>query len=226
MSTENIIARALQLVGVLLGAAGGFLIGIAPPDRVANAGSPRFAIGVATLAGVVLLLIISSLTAAKPRDTHRNVWLTSGGILLLVFLISSVRYPSVLDELTFLYPEGVIDKVRYTNGTELTAAASVAAERYEAEKGFPPSKAKLVAGFAGVEHIYRVWTPRSVRTAEQKLLISYLVVTLSFMGAIFAVVEGTLRNPKVQDQSAPDQNAPDQNDSIRSESHAEHELRH
>jgi hypothetical protein len=208
MPAHNVIARALQLIGVLLGAAGGFLIGIAPPDRVANEGSPRFAIGVATLAGLVLLLIISSITAAKSRTSHRTFWLSSGGLLLLVFLVSSVKYPSVVDELTFLYPEGVVDKLRYTNGTELTPAASAAAKRYETEKGFPPSKAKLVAGFAGVEHINRVWTPRSVRTAEQKLLIAYLVVTLSFMGAVFAVVEGTLRTPQTQDESAPDQKVP------------------
>jgi hypothetical protein len=195
MSTENLIARALQIVGVILGAGGGFLIGIAPPDRVAGEGNPRFAVGLATLAGVVLLLIVSSLTGTKSKPAHRKFWLTAGSILFVLFILGAITYPSTLDRLTFLYPEGVAEKQRYNNGTDLTPAAIAASKRYEEEKGFPPSKAKLVAGFAGIEHISRVWTPESIRRAERTILVWYLTLTLSLMGAIFSLAEGLLRNP-------------------------------
>jgi hypothetical protein len=195
VTTKQIIARALQTVGVLFSAAGGFLTGIAPPDSVIGGTSTPFAVGMATFAGAVLLLIISALTTARFPQSFRTFWLLSGIGLFVCFLALGVRYPGELSRLTFLYPEDVPDKSRYINGTVLTDSAAAARDAYQGRHGFEPSKAKLVAGFEGIQHINRVWVEESIRRAERTLLVDYLLLVLSLMGAIFSLIEGTLQQP-------------------------------
>jgi len=175
---QNILIKAIEVVGVLFAAFGGFLVGIAPPQ----AADARFAVGISSFFALIILLLVSSL--AKKKNVR--AWIMAAICSLLVAAAAAYYYRSVYYSLTFEYPPGNT-QVEYVAGTELTLEA-------QKQKRDNPtiSNAELVAGFGGLPFRNRVWPEASVNDARKKLIFTYVILVIALASAIFSLTEGIL----------------------------------
>src|SRR5258706_6402784 len=171
---QSVLIRALEVVGVLFAAFGGFLVGIAPPQ----AADARFAVGLSSFFALIILLLISSLANKK----YRRAWRVGAVVFLLVAVAGAYYYRSTYYALTFEYPPGD-SKVLLIAGTEFTP------EAHKQRRDNPTiSNAELVAGL-GPD---RVWPEAAVNAARKKLIFSYVFLVMALASSIFSLTEGTL----------------------------------
>lgn len=177
------LVRAIEVVGVLFAAFGGFLVGIAPPPEA----DARFAVGISSFFALVILLLVASLSNRK----YRKIWIIVAFCSLVLAAVTAYYYKSSYNELTFEYPPGN-PKVEYVAGTELTPAAQKVKRDNEGI-----SNAKLVAGFGGLPYRGKVWPDASVNAARRKLIFSYVILVTALALSIFALTEGTLGSKSI-----------------------------
>jgi hypothetical protein len=178
---STLLVKGIQIIGVLFAAFGGFLGGIAPPQNA----DAKFAVGLSSCLALIILLFISALSKKK----YRKVWLISAGVLTVAIGFAAYYYKNTYDALTFEYPPGSTS-VEHIAGTELTSDA----KEYK-EKNYGISHSQLLAKFGGLENKNEVWSEESISKARTKLTGSYVFLTLSIAGAIFALTEGVLVKP-------------------------------
>jgi len=181
--TKELLARAIQVVGFLLAAFGGFLTDIAPPGGWLT----KFSVGLASFAALGVLLLISGMSrrAAKSKVVRR--WLMAGAVLVAVAIGLGLAYVVNWDRLTFAYPPETRDS-RFIAGTELTASAKDYRERRPTR-----TTSEMVADFGGPQYVERVWEESSLRMARWQLIIQYVAFVLSVIAMIFCFTEGVLR---------------------------------
>ena len=176
---QNILVRAIEVVGVLFAAFGGFLVGVAPPQ----AADSRFAVGLSSFITLVILLLIASLS----RKKHRRIWILTAVFALILAAGTAYYYKSSYDELVFEYPPIGEPKRKYVAGTTLTPEG----EKLKRENpGI--STAKLVSGVGGWDLRGKLWPEASLNAARRKLVFSYVVLVIAFATSIFALTEGVL----------------------------------
>jgi hypothetical protein len=183
MKTHAMLARAVQGVTFLFAAFSGFLRGIAPPEETGSG----FAVGVASLLSLCVLLLLSSRSRnRKPTAKERRLWLSMAGSLTVVAVGAALTYYYNTNRLTFGYPA---DNPHgwYVAGTEYLAPAATLARQAQL------SPAKVVAEFGGLPNTYLVWRKESIDRARLILVTNYLVFTLSIAGAVFSLVEMSVR---------------------------------
>src|SRR6266446_6078064 len=173
---RSILAKGIEIVGVLFAAFGGFLIGIAPPQ----AADAKFAVGIGSLLALIILFTI----AALAKKEYRNAWIITAVWLFVIAVGTAYYYKGLYDTLTFEYPPGGI-KVDHIAGTELTQAARDYRQQHEGI-----SNAQLLAKFGGLQNKGKVWPEISVNKARRKLISSYVILVLAIAGSIFALTEG------------------------------------
>ncbi len=180
-----VLARAIQLVGVLFAAFGGFLTNLAPPDEL----KPAFAVGVASFLTLGVLLLISALAKHAPVEKYKFLWLGSGILTLALFGGLALAYQRNLLLRTFPFPR-TTSETSYVAGTDLTADG----RRYVQEN--PSSSATdLVLNFGGLDQRARVWTEASIAQSRRTLTILYVALVVCLAAAIFSFAEGILATP-------------------------------
>jgi hypothetical protein len=173
---NSILVRAIEVVGILFAAFGGFLVGIAPPQDA----DARFAVGISSFFALIVLLFVSSLSGKK----YRKAWLTVAVISFALTAAGAYYYKSCYDSLTFSYPH---TEGRHIAGTYLTPQAQKAKDDNPSI-----SKMELVAGFGGLPLATRVWPDAAMNAAKSKLVFSYVFLVTALALSIFALTEGTL----------------------------------
>jgi hypothetical protein len=179
---NNVLARGIEVVGVLFAAFGGFLAGIAPPQ----AADARFAVGISSFLALIILFTIVAVTKKK----YRKTWIITAVALFVVAAGAAYYYKTSLDALTFEYPPGST-QAEHIAGTELTQAARDYRQQHEGI-----SNAQLLARFGGLQNKGKVWPEESVRSARARLIVSYVILVLAIASAIFALTEGALAAPQ------------------------------
>lgn len=179
----NYLARGLEVVAALLGAFGGFLLNIAPPDDT----GVKFAVGVTSVLMLLIFLFISVFTQGNAKPANRKYWLVIAGVSALLFAGSAFYYWRSFDRLTFLYPPDDTDQVRYVNGTELTKKGE---DQMRASPNM--SRAELLDKF-GENQRQAVWTQQSIDKANIVLVISYVAMVLTVTLALLCLIEGILQ---------------------------------
>jgi hypothetical protein len=173
---NGILVRAIEVVGILFAAFGGFLVGIAPPQDA----DARFAVGISSFFALIVLLFVSSLSAKK----YRKVWLTVAMVSFALTVAAAYYYKSNYNSLTFSFPQ---TEGRHVAGTYLTPEA-----QKERDKNPSISNMDLVAGFGGLPYATSVWPEAAINAAKNKLVFSYVFLVTALALSIFALTEGTL----------------------------------
>ena len=198
METRSALHRAIEFAAFLLGAFGGFLTEIAPP-QVSNVG---FAVGVAQFVTAGGFLIA---TGRFDRDNPaaNQFWLGLAILLMVAFVFTAIMYQKDLAQFTFNFPPDSEDAVKALGGADLTREANDLAVRlgWNPEDLGPSAKAELVDEFGGIGNRHYIWTAASIRSAERQLTLEYvfLVFTISLSFAAFVEVHyhsGNLRLPR------------------------------
>lgn len=175
---RSILAKGIEIVGVLFAAFGGFLAGIAPPQ----AADSRFAVGISSFLALIILFTIAALSKKK----YRKGWIITAVCLFAIAGGAVYYYKVTYDALTFEYPPGST-KVEHIAGTEFTPEA----KEYKLQhQGL--SNAQLLAKFGGLQNKGEVWPEISVNNARRKLISSYIILILAITASIFALTEGAL----------------------------------
>jgi len=175
-----ILARAIQIVGVLFAAFGGFLASVAPPDEL------KPALAFLTLG---VLLLVSALARHAPPDKHKFLWLGAGTLTLVLFGGLGLAYQRSLLVRTFPFPR-TTSTTSFVAGTELTADG----RRYVAENP-ASSTTDMVLNFGGLDQRARVWTEASINRSRTVLLTLYLSLVVCVAATIFSFTEGLLQTP-------------------------------
>jgi hypothetical protein len=173
---NGILVRAIEVVGILFAAFGGFLVGVAPPQDA----DARFAVGISSFFALIVLLFVSSLSGKK----YRKVWLTVAVVSFALTVAAAYYYKSNYDSLTFSFPH---TEGKHIAGTYLTPKA-----QEERDKNPSISNMELVAGFGGLPFATRVWPNDAINAAKNKLVFSYVFLVTALALSIFALTEGTL----------------------------------
>jgi hypothetical protein len=190
MGTKDYLAKAFEIVTIILAGFSGYLKGIAPPDET----GASFWVGVVSFATLLIFLVVLTLARGKLRSEQKKYWLGAALILFVLFIRFAFAYQTDRELLTFLWPPNEDPKSLYVGGgTSLTSKAQAAKDR-------DPSltSAQLVAGFGGidkdlgVDRRSAVWPPEAIQSARKKLSVDYLVLVLSIATAIFCLTEGIL----------------------------------
>jgi hypothetical protein len=174
---RNVLATAIEIVGVLFAAFGGFLGGIAPPGEADS----RFAVGIASFLALIILLII----AAMAKGTERRHWIVVGAVFFVVSIGAAGWYWHDFRVYAFPFPPESV-KSNEIAGTEMTASAATEKENGNLSNG------QLLDTFGGREFKHDVWPEAAVNKACARLIMSYVLLVLSFATAIFALTEGAL----------------------------------
>ena len=80
---QSLLTKGIEIVGALLAAFSGFLIGIAPPQ----AADAKFAVGISSFLSLIILFIIVALT--RQRKKYRRVWIVAGICLLVIYRLTA-----------------------------------------------------------------------------------------------------------------------------------------
>jgi hypothetical protein len=174
--SNGILVRAIEVVGILFAAFGGFLVGVAPPQDA----DARFAVGISSFFALIVLLFVSSLSGKK----YRRVWLTVAVVSFALTVAAAYYYKSNYDSLTFSFPN---TEGKHIAGTYLTPKA-----QEERDKNPSISNMDLVTGFGGLPYVTRVWPDAAISAAKNKLVFSYVFLVTALALSIFALTEGTL----------------------------------
>jgi hypothetical protein len=187
MKATAVIGRLTEGTSFLFGAFGGFLLKIAPPDRIADYGA-----GVASLLALCVVALVSSLAKSESRRRHEVVWIAAGFILLALTVVGQQMYWRELDDWTFRGPSGRL----FVHGVPQwrNNVAGI-----EGEKLYNNGKGTSLPDIAeGAEwNPELLWEREALAAAESRLRWKYLSLVLTFVGCIYCFVEGVLieRNP-------------------------------
>ena len=177
MPTRQILLKAVGIIGFVLSAFGGFLLGIAPP---AEADAWR-AVGYSSFFVLVILLYISVLSRTRWRKSSRDRWLAVSALFFLIAVYSAVKYEDRLERLTFWYPPDH-PRDRYVAGTVFTPLG----QKYA---NLDPGKAVFEFGLENREEL---WTRDSILHSRHLLKVNYVVLVVSLAATIFCLTEGAM----------------------------------
>lgn len=195
MNAAKVLTTAVEVIGVLFAAFGGFLLGFAPPESSIGGASVQQSVGIVSFAALLFLLILASLPPTAYKGKKRRLWAILGFVAASGFLFASLQYVERRSELVFTYPsEGGPNAISVVRGLEHTPRA---AEYVRASKdSILPGD--LLAAFDGRKNIELVWTRASIRAAETRLLYWYVAMVLCVAIGIFGLVESIAANRKPQ----------------------------
>jgi len=179
-----VLVRAIQVVGVLFAAFGGFLAKIAPPDET----HPAIAVGLASFLTLGVMLFVSAL-AKHARRRHKALWLSTGVVALAFGGGLGLAYHGSLLLRTFPYSEPTSDS-SYIAGTELAPEGQLYVTNHPSE-----GTTEMVRNFGGVNQRARIWTEPSMAQSRRVLTAMYVALVVCFAIAIFSLSEGALGNP-------------------------------
>lgn len=189
MRNTKILALAVEIVGFLFAAFGGFLIGIAPPEEA----DARFAVGLSSFLSLAILLIVAGVAQTWSRRRLRKIWLVAAGVFFVLTVVLAFTYWKLRDRLTFAFPPGTLTEI-YVAGTELTPAA----RDHLASQATELSSSELLDRFGGLVNREKVWVAESISRARFLLIASYVALVVSLAGGIFSLTEGQLNVPLEQ----------------------------
>src|SRR5437667_4364336 len=96
------IATAVGIVAALFASFGGFLTNVSPPEVPGLGVDPRFAVGLASMAALIVLLIVQAVAAKfAPKGNVAIVWLLLGAFSGLSFVIVALNYNQQLEIRSF-----------------------------------------------------------------------------------------------------------------------------
>jgi hypothetical protein len=176
---KGLVTKAVEVVGVLFAAFGGFLGGIAPPQDA----DAKYAVGISSFLALIILLWI----AAVSKTSLSRWWTTLALVLLVIAAIAAYGYKRDYDALAFEYPPGK-RTVEHIAGMDLTPRA---AEKMREDPTL--SNSQLLTKFGGLPSVGKVWTENSIERARMRLTVGYVVLVLSLAGAVFSLTEGASR---------------------------------
>jgi hypothetical protein len=182
METRAILTKAIEVIGFLFAAFGGFLANIAPPEGQ----DASYAVGITSFLALIILLFASAIAKNLPVRKFKKIWLIAAAVFFCSALASAFWYKHNLDRLTFAFPPEAI-KAQYIKGTEMTPEAKEFQERTK------KSDSAVVAAFGGLSKREQVWPIESIQRARLILTVSYSVLVLSLASSIFSLTEGILR---------------------------------
>ena len=174
---RNVLAKAIEIIGVLFAAFGGFLGGIAPPGEA----DARFAVGIASFLALIILLTI----AALAKQVSRERWIVAAAIAFVFTIASAAWYWHDFKKYAFAFPPE--NKTRNEiAGTEMTPGAALK------QKEHHYSNAALLDEYGGRDFKNDVWPEEAVDKACARLIASYVLLVLSIATAIFSLTEGAI----------------------------------
>jgi hypothetical protein len=174
---REMLGKAVEVVTFLFAMFGGFLSGIAPPERVGT-----FAVGFGSFLALILFLFVAVIAKGRFSRQRRKIWLAVAGSLAAMALSSGVLYQQKRSDWTFAYPP--------ENGAEELLGGTVYQPRALADKeqrGW--SVSQLVAEYGGPSNRHLIWTEESLGRARTFLTLLFLTLVLSLAGTIFCLVE-------------------------------------
>ena len=185
MGNTSLIIRALEIVGIIVSMAGGFLSNVAPPSDN-NIWLNQFALGIGFVIILTSLFIIWSLATYYANKLSIMRWNMAALVSLAIFLSSGIYYFSLLNRYTYLEPQTKTHSITRVHGNELTSLAEVWRQSHP-----NPTKQEMLYSF-GYEHS-AIWVEAATRRMEILLLVVYLLVVMSMALAVLSLSEGALQ---------------------------------
>lgn len=182
VSTKEILKSGVQVVLFFFAAFGAFLTNIAPPEETESS----FAIGISSFGALTILFFVKSTRAVSNK---LNPKLTM--MIAFVFLITSVF-------LGFTYHKFYIDNTfvtipaKYDLGTPTYGIKGIVflpGKRDELEQKFKGDITEMYMHHPSVGHI---WTESSINTNKSRLVILYVLFSISTGTALFILIEGLI----------------------------------
>jgi hypothetical protein len=185
MNVRVILAKAFEAVTFLFAGFGFFLKKIAPPDRVSETGSgpAPFAVGLASVLAMLVLLYVSAL-AAQRRTQYRRRWLIASGISLTIAPLLGLGYFLAQSRLTVAFPPDAPDHL-WVAGTYLQSKPA------ELRAG-GMSNGALLDYYGGPKYIDKVWPAQAQDQAQIILVTLYVAFVLSVACTVFCITEALL----------------------------------
>ena len=156
--------------------------------------------GIASLFGFVLILIIKLFLKTKNTKTTKLFIKIIAAVLLVALIYCYNRFDTTFDRVTFKYTDANDSTALYIKGTDagLQPSAAFFKDRNAKKFGNIPSDQSMIDHFGGINireninHVYDVWTQDSVVQNKNKLINSYMIMALLFVGTIYFLVEALM----------------------------------
>jgi len=174
---RELLGKAVEVVTFLFAMFGGFLAGIAPPERAST-----FAVGFGSFLALILLLFLAVIAKGRFSRQRRKIWLIVAGTLAAMALVSGLVYQQKRAEWTFFYPPES-EAEEFLRGTDYQPQALADKE----QRGL--SVSQLVADYGGPGNRHLIWSEDSLGRARTLLTLLFLSLVLSLAGTNFCLVE-------------------------------------
>jgi len=184
---KGLLVSFVEVVVFLLGAFGGFLADIAPPDET----GVGFDIGVLSFFVLIALLITSGMARSVSGKQFRKLWLIAGCVAFLLALPPAFLYPRALNQFTW-WDHSLQPAVHRLRGSDEDFKPPVK----QFLKDHPDQRApeQITRDF---DRLDQIWTEESIARASTKLRILYIWLVLALCISIFCLLEANVSPTQV-----------------------------
>jgi len=175
---KGILVWAVEIVGFLFAAFGGFLTSVAPPSEI---GAP-FSVGIVSVVVLILLLAVSAIARQASAERHRKRWIAAGLVCLVVAFPAAFLYYNALEQHTYWFPPNTpASRHIRASDQDLTDLA----RDYIARNPTDSCPACLELNLPSDQ----IWKPEAMRSARNGLLLLYAWMVVCIAAAIFCLIE-------------------------------------
>ncbi|MBF0559542.1 MAG: hypothetical protein HQL08_12280 [Nitrospirae bacterium] len=175
---RGLLTWAVEIIGFLFSAFGGFLTNIAPPNRT----NTTFSVGIVSFLLLIILLIVTASGRQAPGSRYRKRWIAFGTICFLSALPAVLLYWQALQLNTYDFPcTGSSTRHLMAGVQELTVESKNWIETHPYEKSACDLEMNLPSD--------QIWDSSAMLAAGKRLMLLYTWLVISLSTALFSLVE-------------------------------------
>lgn len=186
-SLTGLLTAAAGAVTVVFGLFNSVLSDLVPPIENPN---PQTAGGLASLLTLAVLLALALLMRRRPNTAYRRATVVGAGLAIAAACVWLAVYIGELNDHVYTWPEtaqGVVQDEsskpqRHVRGDDITALGRELMQTLSVA-----GAVNQAGGLALVQQQQLLWSERSQKAAETRLLWHYMAVTTLFSGGLFAL---------------------------------------
>ena len=199
-SLTSLLSAAAGAVVLVFGLFNSVLVDLVPP--IENP-SPQTAGGLASLLTLAVLLGLALLMRRRPSTAFRRATAAGGVLAIAAACVWLTVYIGVVNDYVYTWPEtaqeiapdGTSEPRRHVRGDDTTALGQQLMQTLSVAGAITQT-----GGLAVVQQHQLLWSERSQKAVETRLLWHYIAVTTLFSGGLFALALAVLCGQRETDQ--------------------------